>query len=132
MHPTLLHIPLPWGPAGNGLAVPAYGTMLVAGFLLAMWFARRRAGALGLDKVEVLDLGMFAVIGGVLGARALHVILEWPSYFPWPPPENFFLWLLRGLWGAVATWHGGLVFYGGLAGGMLAVWLFARRKRIPL
>jgi phosphatidylglycerol:prolipoprotein diacylglycerol transferase len=126
MHPTLFKIPL------LGLPVPAYGAMLVTGFLLAVFFARRRAAALGLQQVEVLDLGMFGVIGGVAGARLLHVILEWPSYFPAPIKGGFLHWLGRGLWDAVSTWNGGLAFYGGLCGGMLAVYIFARRKKIPL
>jgi len=126
MHPKLFPIPF------TGIYVPAYGMMLMVGFLLAVWMARQRAAALGLEKIEIFDMGIFAIIGGVLGARLLHVLVYWPDYFAsrklWPEWMGSLGWL-----GAVvATWNGGLVFYGGLAGGMLALWLFARRRKIPL
>lgn len=131
MHSVLLRIPLPWGPPGNSLPLPAYGTALMVGFLLAVWMARRRSRALGLAPVEILDMGMFAIIGGVVGARLMHVAVYWPDYFAsrtmWPGWMGPLGWL-----GAVAaTWNGGLVFYGGLAGGMLALWLYTRRRKIP-
>jgi phosphatidylglycerol:prolipoprotein diacylglycerol transferase len=128
VHPVLLHIPL---PGGHELPVPAYGTMLMTGFLLAVWMARRRAAALGLQKVEIFDMGIFAIVGGVLGARLLHVILEWRIYFPVPITGSLLGWLGHGLLGAISTWNGGLVYYGGLGGGMLALWLYTRRRKIP-
>ena len=126
MHPRLFEIPF------AHIAVPAYGTMLMVGFLLAVAMARRRAAAIGLQKVEIFDMGIFAIIGGVLGARLMHVAVYWPDYFlrhdMWPQWMGSFGWL-----GAiVATWNGGLVFYGGLIGGMLALWIYTRRKRIPI
>ncbi|HOX05993.1 MAG TPA: prolipoprotein diacylglyceryl transferase [Planctomycetota bacterium] len=125
MSPTLFTIPI------LGLAVPAYGTMLMVGFLLAVWMARRRSAALGLEKVEVFDMGIFAIVGGVLGARLLHVVIYWPDYFVsramWPEWMGPFGWLGAML----ATWKGGLVFYGGLGGGILALWLYTRRRKIP-
>jgi phosphatidylglycerol:prolipoprotein diacylglycerol transferase len=132
MHSVLLRIPLPWGPPDNCLNLPAYGTALMVGFLLAVWMARRRSRCLGLAPVEVLDMGMFAIIGGVVGARLLHVAVYWQDYFAtramWPKWMGSLGWL-----GAIAaTWNGGLVFYGGLGGAILALWLYARRRRIPL
>jgi len=129
MHPTLFEIPIPGRE--HGIPVPAYGTMLMVGFLLAVWMARRRAAALGLQKIELLDMGIFAIIGGVAGARLMHVIIYWKDYFlddaMWPQWMGPFGWL-----GAMAaTWNGGLVYYGGLGGGMLALWLYTRRRKIP-
>ena len=126
MRPELFRIP------GTGIAIPAYGTMLMLGFMLAVFLARRRSRALGLEPAQVFDLGFAGVIGGIVGARLMHVIVFWPDYFLsrrlWPE------WMgpLGWLGAAVATWNGGLVFYGGLGGGILAVWVYARRKRIPL
>ena len=31
----------------------------------------------------------------------------------------------------IATWHGGMSFHGGLIGGVLAAWIFSRRRKIP-
>ena len=126
MCPELFRLPL------LDRGVPAYGTMLMIGFLLAVFLARRRSGALGLDPAQVFDLGFLTVIGGILGARLMHVGLYWPDYFCsralWPKWMGPLGWI-----GAmVATWKGGLVYYGGLAGAVTAVWLYGRRKKIPL
>jgi len=129
MCPTLFNIPL---PGGHALPVPAYGVMLMTGFLLAVLLARRRAGALGLAQVDIFDMGIFAVIGGVLGARLFHVIIYRDNYFYQLPGQGLGETVLRSLGRMAATWNGGLVFYGGLIGGILALWLFARRRKIPL
>jgi phosphatidylglycerol:prolipoprotein diacylglycerol transferase len=126
MRPELFTIPF------IGKGVPAYGTMLMVGFLLAVLLARMRHRSLGLEKSEIFDLGFVSVIGGIVGARVLHVIIFWRDYFEsrafWPE------WMGSAGWiGAiVATWNGGLVYYGGLAGGILGLWLYARRKKIPV
>ncbi|MHC4914810.1 MAG: prolipoprotein diacylglyceryl transferase [Planctomycetota bacterium] len=115
-----------------GRGVPAYGTMLMVGFLLAVFLARRRCGALGLERPQVFDLGFLAVIGGIVGARLLHIALYWPDYFStralWPEWMGPLGWIGAML----ATWKGGLVYYGGLGGAIAAVWLYGRRKGIPL
>jgi phosphatidylglycerol:prolipoprotein diacylglycerol transferase len=125
MYPRLLRLPF----LGN--SVPAYGTMLMLGFLLAVFLARRRHRALGLTRSQVFDLGFMSVIGGIAGARLMHVIIFWPSYFLsrkfWPDWMGPFGWL-----GAIlATWNGGLVYYGGLGGAVLGMLLYAWRKKRP-
>jgi phosphatidylglycerol:prolipoprotein diacylglycerol transferase len=126
MRPELFEIPI------IHKGVPAYGTMLMTGFLLAVLLTRRRAGALGLDKGQVFDLGFVAVISGIVGARLLHVVLNLGFYFAWPESQGFFGWLGASLFRVIATWNGGLVYYGGLGGGILGLALYARRKKIPV
>ena len=121
MRPVLVELPLPWG---GHLAVPAYGTMLLAGFLVAFLFARRRASALGLSGANVFDLGFMAVIAGMVGSHLLHVLLHPGLYFD----ASF----ATGLWRTIVFWRGGLAYYGGLAGGTVALALYARRKSIPI
>jgi phosphatidylglycerol---prolipoprotein diacylglyceryl transferase len=126
VYPQLFEIPL------INKGVPAYGTMLMVGFLLAVFLTRRRHKSLGLIPSEVFDLGFVLVIGGILGARLLHVVVYWPDYFQstkyWPDWMGSVGWL-----GAiVATWNGGLVYYGGLGGGVLGLFLYGRYKKIPL
>ncbi len=126
MYPELFKIPL------IDKGVPAYGTMLMTGFLLAVFLARRRAKSLGFEKAHIFDLGFFAVIGGIVGARFMHVLLHLDFYFRWPQDIGFFKWAGNSIWRVIATWNGGLVFYGGLGGAILALWIYARRRKIPL
>ncbi len=125
MRPELFEIPF------INKGVPAYGSMLMLGFLLAVLLARSRHRFLGLAKADVFDLGFLVVIGGIIGARIVHVVIFWRSYFVsheyWPEWMGSLGWI-----GAIlATWNGGLVYYGGLGGGIFGVFLYARRKRIP-
>jgi phosphatidylglycerol:prolipoprotein diacylglycerol transferase len=50
--------------------------MLMLGFFAAIFVARRRGEALGLDGVAIVDLGILMLILGVLGARILAVLTD--------------------------------------------------------
>ena len=111
MHPILFH----FGP----FSFYSYGLMLALGFMAAMTLAARRARRLGLDPVAIQSLGISVLLGGVAGARAAYVALNW---------EMFRASLLE----IIRLDHGGLVFYGGLAGGILSgVWT-VRKVGLPL
>ena len=59
------------------------------------------------------------IIGGVIGARILYVLQNW-SDFRIRPEE------------IIRIDHGGLVFYGGFFGAVLAVGLYCRWKKLPV
>jgi phosphatidylglycerol:prolipoprotein diacylglycerol transferase len=75
MHPILydfgVDIPL-LGP----LDFPAYFTLLTLSFAVGMLMTWREAPRLGLDRERVLDLDLWMVVWGVIGARVLHVIAD--------------------------------------------------------
>ena len=77
------------------------------GFLLAMWRAARNASRYRLKPEDVWDVGLWGLLGGVVGARLVYVLLN-AAYYRTHPAEVFFIWT------------GGMTFYGGLAGGILA------------
>lgn len=86
--------------------VYTYGFMVSIGFLLAYFGACARAKILKIDEDHVTNLFLILVFWGVGCARATYVWNNWASY--------------RGdLSGVVRLWDGGLVFYGGLIGGVL-------------
>ena len=71
------------------------------------------------------------MIPGIVGARAFYVIQFWNREF-WPAytaPGGGLGTLLGAI---VNVANGGLVVYGSFFGGMLGIWLFARKYRIPL
>jgi phosphatidylglycerol:prolipoprotein diacylglycerol transferase len=92
-------------------------------FTLATWQARRAAHALPDPKLispsQATDLACVALLGGIVGARVFFALLHWEFFVQ--APLAFF-----------ALWQGGLVWYGGFAGGLLATWWYARRHRLPL
>jgi phosphatidylglycerol:prolipoprotein diacylglycerol transferase len=84
--------------------ITTYGVFLAAGILLALLTAARLARKDGLSGNRILDLGLWTVIGGLLGSKLL---LAWVE-----PGTNFFSWdFLRS----------GGVYYGGFIGGFVTL-----------
>ena len=116
MHPVLLK----FGP----ITLYTYGAMLVVAFSLATWLAGRIVrelppGLQRLSSAHTTDLCCLVLLGGIAGARLFFVVLHWQLFLD--EPQYLF-----------ALWQGGLVWYGGFAGGLAAAWLYARKHRAPL
>jgi phosphatidylglycerol:prolipoprotein diacylglycerol transferase len=95
-----------------------YGLMYVVGFIAGWWLARKRAAMPGSTwkPVDVDDLIFFAAIGVIAGGR-----LGWILFYGFDTVRADPLAILR-------VWQGGMSFHGGLAGVMIAIALFARRR----
>jgi len=119
VQPILFQLPL---PGGLTLDFPAYGTFMVLGMLLANLAGAPRAKTIGLRPAQVFDFGLLLVAGGVVGAHLLHVLVNLE--------DTFRDGLAAGLGRALAPWTGGLIYYGGLAGGIAVCLLYARWKRL--
>ena len=102
------------------IPIHAYGVMLAVAAVVAIAIGVPRAPQAGLQKVEAVDFGLFVVLWGVVGARVFHVIENHALYFGGPGA--------RGIWGALAVWNGGLVFYGGMIGAMCYTAYYALRR----
>jgi len=61
------------------LSFPSYFTLLMLGFLAAIFLGARVAHRIGVDPNHVLDAGIWAVVFGLVGSRALHVVAD--GYF---------------------------------------------------
>ena len=85
-----------------------YAVIIATGFLLAMVFAFKNAKRFGIDGDRIVDVIFFAMILGIIGARAYYVAFQWDMY-----KDNLAEILnIRG---------GGLGFYGGIIGGVLGL-----------
>lgn len=112
MHPHLIEL--------GSWSLSTYGVLLAAGFLLVVALTRRATDRRLRDTVPlqgeaIADWAVWTMIGGVIGARLLYIALNWPLY-------------ARAPLEIIALWHGGLIWYGGFGGGLIASWLFARRR----
>jgi phosphatidylglycerol---prolipoprotein diacylglyceryl transferase len=101
------------------LQVRWYGLMYLIGFLAAWWLARRRAAQphSTWSAAEVDDLIFYSAVGVILGGR-----LGWMLFYG---TER----LISDPLSIVRIWEGGMSFHGGLAGVMLALAWFARKRR---
>lgn len=121
MRPILFHI----GSGPHAYGVHSYGVMLMLAFVFGLWRAyaaakRRHAEdpAYPVTPEDVLDVGLWIMVGIVVGARLLFVAFDWSSYRGHPLD-------------AFRVWEGGLSFHGGFFGVLAALGLFCWRRRIP-
>ena len=99
----------------GGVALHAYGVMLLLGILAATWLTGYRWTRRGGDWDLVFRVAMWGVAGGVIGARLYHVVTSWSEV---PDPK----WQ-----GVFEIWEGGLGIWGGIAGGVIAgAWVVHR------
>ncbi len=119
------------GGKGEGIPIHTYGVLLATGFFCAMHVAARLAkdewrkvewvdgkGFVDTEgprrREQLLDLGFWALVGGLVGSRLLFILVNWKDY--------------ARDWTNIFSLGGGLVFYGGLIGAAVASYLFARRN----
>jgi prolipoprotein diacylglyceryl transferase len=99
----------------GGVALHAYGVMLLLGILGATWLTGYRWVRRGGDWDLVFRVAMWGVAGGVIGARLYHVVTRWNEV---PDPK----WQ-----GVFEIWEGGLGVWGGIAGGVIVgAWVVHR------
>ncbi len=101
------------------LRVHWYGLMYLIGFVAAWALARWRASrpASSWSAADVDDLIFYAALGVILGGR-----LGWCLIYGFSQVAADPLMILR-------IWDGGMSFHGGLAGVLIAIAIFARRRR---
>ena len=104
VYPLLLHV--------GRFTVTGYGIMMMAGFLVAGWIYGRELKRRGLDSAIAWDTVVIAVVGGLIGSKLYFAISV-------------------GRIGAMFS-RGGLVWYGGLAGGTAAVFVYMWLKKLPV
>lgn len=119
MHPEIWEIPY------IHFSIKSYGLMMTIGFLTASWLAMRRAMRVKCDPDVILNCCLIALVSGVVGSRIFYVIHYWKTQFA--PDENPLL-------SAINITAGGLEFYGGLIGAIVAVpgYLALKRQSIRL
>ncbi|MCI4061739.1 prolipoprotein diacylglyceryl transferase [Micromonospora sp. R77] len=100
----------------------AYALCIVAGIVVACVVTERRLRQRGVAPGAVLDIAVWAVPTGIVGARLYHVITSPDKYFGdgGQPLKAF------------AIWEGGLGIWGAVAGGAIGAWIAARQLGIPL
>lgn len=96
-----------------------YGVLFAGGWLAAVFHWSRLIKSKPWPKSLPSDLSVWMMLGGVLGARLAYIFANW-SHFMDNPAE------------LVRIDQGGLIFYGGLFGCVLAVILFAKKQRLAI
>lgn len=120
----LASIPSPdpaWASWSVGpLTLHTYALCILAGIAAAVWLTSRRLTARGGHEGAVLDIALWAVPLGIVGARIYHVLTHWGDYAGGD--------LVRVLY----VWEGGIAILGSLIGGAVGAWIGCRRAGIRL
>ena len=76
MRSILFRIPLPFGLPD--LEIAAYGFMLALGSIVGIYIAVIRSKKNGEPPNYIVDLALWVIIAGIIGARAFYIIFEMP------------------------------------------------------
>ncbi|HTT68147.1 MAG TPA: prolipoprotein diacylglyceryl transferase [Gemmatimonadales bacterium] len=104
VYPLLIHL--------GRFTITGYGIMMMVGFLVAGWIYARELKRRALDSAIAWDTVVIAVAGGLVGSKIYFAIA-------------------MGRISAIFS-RGGLVWYGGLAGGTLAVLAYLWLRKLPV
>ena len=113
MHPIWFHL----GP----LTVRWYGVMMALGFAAGLWTATRRARFVNVSSDAITDVTLWILVGSIIGARIIYVTTYWKQEFADQPFSEVFM-----------IQHGGLVYYGGLIGAIVAGIAYLAWKKLPV
>ena len=94
-----------------------YGILMAIGIVIAVLLAQSEEKRKKLPKDIVIDLCLVVIPAGVIGARLYYVLFELKQYLENP---------IRILY----IWEGGLAIYGAVIGGLLAVLIFSRVRKV--
>ncbi len=114
-----------------GIPVHTYGVLIVTGFLCAYYISYRQALRYGAYAQDILDVGFWALLGGILTARVVFILVNFNEYFvtdPWVTVPKLGITIPK----VFALWEGGIVYWGSFIGGLAAAMIFARSRRLPL
>jgi phosphatidylglycerol:prolipoprotein diacylglycerol transferase len=102
----------------GGFVVTTFGLMMLLSFLSAAWLLSIQLERFGQRKEIAWDVLAGVAIAGIAGAKAYYLALHPQDVMANPIGEIFS--------------RGGLVWYGGLIGGVLAYYFQVRAKRLPV
>ena len=103
-------------PADQVIQIHTYALCILAGIIASTIWVNARLKSRGVESGVVLDVIIWAVPLGLVGARAYHVLTH--------PGDYFF----EGAdpWEVVRIWNGGNAIFGSLIGGAFGAWIGCR------
>ncbi|WP_184717720.1 prolipoprotein diacylglyceryl transferase [Streptosporangium saharense] len=103
------------------IPIRAYTLCMVAGVVVASIVTSRRMRSRGAPPTAALDIAVWAVPFGIVGARLYHVVTT---------PEKYWGVGGEGILGTLRVWEGGIGIWGAVAGGALGAWIACRQLKL--
>ncbi len=125
--PDGFDIPVPF--LNQSFHIYFYGILITLGVVAATLLARAEAKRRGQDPEIIWDMLFWVVIAGIVGARIWHVLTPPPSMIAQGITTQYYLTHPLDM---IDIRKGGLGIPGAVAGGVLALWIYTRRKKLSL
>lgn len=101
---------------GN-FSIQWYGIIITCGLILAMIFGFSQMRKYGINSDRAMDCVIGGIIGGIVGARAYYVIMQWEHYS-------------GDIKEILNIRNGGLAIYGGIIGSVLVAFIVAKIRKV--
>jgi phosphatidylglycerol:prolipoprotein diacylglycerol transferase len=102
----------------GSFAVTSFGVMMFFSFVVGAWILGRQLERYRINPQLAWDLLAWIAVGGIVGAKLWYLALHASDWMANPIRETFS--------------RGGLVWYGGFVGGVVAYWLQIRGRKLPM
>ena len=101
---------------GLGLDIYWYAIIITLGMIAAIAFCMWRAKDFGVKSDNIVDVALWSVPFGLIGARVYYVLMKLDSF------ESF--------WDMINFRNGGLAIYGGIIAGFITGLIYCRIKKL--
>ena len=96
-----------------------YALIILTGFFAGLALASRGCEKRGLKKEAVLDIALYGIAFGIIGARLYYVIFSWKDFS-------------HDILGIFRIWEGGLAIYGGIIAACISTTVYCRIKKLNI
>lgn len=107
-----------------GFPIATYGLLILIGFIIGILIALLRADKHNQKKEDVFYASLFAVIGLIIGAKLVYLLINIPYII-----DNFKA-IIKNPQYIIAMLQGGFVFYGGLVGAIILMYVYTKKYKI--
>jgi phosphatidylglycerol:prolipoprotein diacylglycerol transferase len=115
-------IEIPFNPnivAGGSFSLSWHGFLSFIGVAAAIYMVGKAAVKGNLNQDLVYSTAIWGIVGGIIGARLVHVFDNWGIYGDDPGR-------------IIAIWNGGIGLWGGILGGWIAGAIYAKFANAPV
>lgn len=103
----------------GGREIPLYGICFWLGVLISVSILLALRSRRNIPWYDLAYSGVFTMIGAMIGSKGLFILVSWREILESGIP-------------LINVLKGGFVFYGGLLGGLLGLWLYVTVYKLPL
>lgn len=93
-----------------------YALCILTGYLLAIIFVSKTCKKRGVDPDHVLDISIWGLVFGIIGARIYYCIFDWDSI-------GSFINIFK-------IWEGGIAIYGAIIGAVTTAFVYCKIKKL--